>query len=78
MVLLIGLPLAAGLSLRQFAGVLAHEFGHFSQGFGMRLTYVIRSINIWFMRVVYERTNGTIGSVTRPLRSTSASAGFFI
>jgi Zn-dependent protease with chaperone function len=55
MVLLIGMPLAAGLTLRQFAGVLAHEFGHFSQGFGMRLTYVIRSVNFWFMRVVYER-----------------------
>lgn len=55
MVLLIGLPLAAGLNLRQFAGVLAHEFGHFSQGFGMRLTYVIRTINFWFMRVVYQR-----------------------
>jgi hypothetical protein len=55
LVLRIGLPLAAGLSLRQFAGVLAHEFGHFSQGTGMRLTYVIRSINHWFVRVVYER-----------------------
>lgn len=55
LVLTIGLPLAAGLSLQQFAGVLAHEFGHFSQGAGMRLTYVIRSINFWFVRVVYER-----------------------
>ena len=53
--LIIGLPLAAGLSTRQFAGVLAHEFGHFSQGAGMRLTYVIRQINHWFFRVVYER-----------------------
>ena len=32
LVLIIGLPLVAGLSLRQFTGVLAHEFGHFSQG----------------------------------------------
>ena len=55
LVLTIGMPLVAGLSLQQFAGVLAHEFGHFSQGAGMRLTYVIRSINHWFMRVVYER-----------------------
>jgi hypothetical protein len=55
LVLRIGMPLAAGLSLQQFAGVLAHEFGHFSQGTGMRLTYVIRSINHWFVRVVYER-----------------------
>lgn len=55
MVLTIGLPLAAGMSLKQLAGVIAHEFGHFSQGFGMRLTYVIRHINMWFMRVVYQR-----------------------
>ncbi len=55
LVLTIGMPLAAGLSLQQFAGVLAHEFGHFSQGAGMRLTYVIRAINFWFVRVVYQR-----------------------
>lgn len=53
--LTIGLPLAAGMSLRQLSGVLAHEFGHFSQGAGMRLTYIIRAISFWFVRVVYER-----------------------
>ena len=53
--LTIGLPLVSGMTLRQFAGVLAHEFGHFAQGTGMRLTYVIRSVNHWFARVVYER-----------------------
>jgi Zn-dependent protease with chaperone function len=55
LVLTIGLPLASGLDMRQFVGVLAHEFGHFAQGAGMRLTYVIRKINFWFARVVYER-----------------------
>ncbi|MEZ6094703.1 MAG: M48 family metalloprotease [Pirellulaceae bacterium] len=55
LVLTIGMPLAAGLTCRQLAGVLAHEFGHFSQGAGMRLTYLIRRINMWFSRVVYER-----------------------
>jgi len=60
LVLTIGLPLAAGLSLEQFAGVLAHEFGHFSQGAGMRLTYVVRSINFWFLRVVYQRDSWDI------------------
>ncbi len=55
LVLRIGLPLVAGLTLRQFTGVLAHEFGHFSQGAGMRLSVLIRSINMWFARVVYER-----------------------
>lgn len=55
LVLTIGLPLVAGMSTRQFAGILAHEFGHFTQGFGMRLTYLIRSINGWFARIAYER-----------------------
>ncbi len=53
--LTIGLPLVAGLNVEQLAGVLAHEFGHFSQAAGMRLSGVVRRINFWFMRVVYER-----------------------
>lgn len=48
----IGLPLAGALNLRQFTGVIAHEFSHTSQAFTMRL---IRSMNVWFARVVYER-----------------------
>ncbi|MGD9721387.1 MAG: M48 family metallopeptidase [Pirellulales bacterium] len=55
MVLTVGLPLVAGCNLRQLAGVLAHEFGHFAQGWGMRLSYVIRQISHWLTRVVYER-----------------------
>src|SRR5262245_32112975 len=53
--LTIGLPLVAGLSVRQLGGVLAHEFGHFAQGGGMRLTHLVRTVNAWFARVVYER-----------------------
>ena len=55
LVLTIGMPLVAGMSLRQLTGVLAHEFGHFTQGSGMRLTYLIRNINGWFARIAYER-----------------------
>ncbi|WP_395741091.1 M48 family metallopeptidase [Prosthecobacter sp.] len=55
LVLVIGLPLVAGMTTRQLAGVLAHEFGHFAQGAGMRLSYIIRSVNLWFARVVFER-----------------------
>jgi Zn-dependent protease with chaperone function len=55
LVLTIGLPLVSGMTLRQLTGVLAHEFGHFAQGSGMRVTYVIRSVNAWFARVVYDR-----------------------
>ena len=53
--LTIGAPLAAGFTVNQFVGVLAHEFGHFSQGGGMKMTFIVRSINHWFARVVYER-----------------------
>lgn len=52
--LTIGLPLVAALDIRQLSGVLAHEFGHFTQWTSMRLSYVIKSINNWFARVVYE------------------------
>lgn len=53
--LYLGLPLFAALDLRQMSGVMAHEMGHFSQGSAMRLGYVVRSINIWFVRVIYQR-----------------------
>ena len=46
--LTIGLPLAGGLSAREFGGVLAHEFGHFAQGAGMITTYVVRMVSFWF------------------------------
>ncbi|WP_406698223.1 M48 family metalloprotease [Singulisphaera sp. Ch08] len=54
-VLVIGLGMVAGLNLKQFAGVMAHELGHISQGSGARLMDVISSVNQWFARVVYER-----------------------
>ena len=55
LVLTIGTPLVAGLDVSEFAGVLAHEFGHFTQGAGRRMTYLVRSISHWLMRVVYQR-----------------------
>lgn len=55
LVLTIGTPLLAGMSLRQLTGVLAHELGHFAQGGAMRVSYVIRAVNWWFARVVYQR-----------------------
>lgn len=47
--------MTSGLTLASLGGVLAHEFGHFSQGSGMRFGYLIRVVNHWFFRVVYER-----------------------
>lgn len=55
MVLTIGVPLLAGLTARQLSGVLAHEFGHFSQKVGMGASLLIRKVNFWFTRVVYQR-----------------------
>ncbi len=53
--LTIGIPLAAGLTLPQFSGILAHEFGHFSQHAGMRLYFLIEQVRHWFTRVAHER-----------------------
>jgi hypothetical protein len=55
LVLTVGMPLMAGLSMKELAGVIAHEFGHFRQGVAMRLSYVIRRVNGWFARVIYAR-----------------------
>ncbi|MGL5097575.1 MAG: M48 family metalloprotease, partial [Planctomycetia bacterium] len=55
LILTIGLPLAAGLKLNQFTGVLAHEFGHFTQGFTIRVNGVTMSILRWFGHAVYYR-----------------------
>lgn len=71
LVLTIGMPLVAGLSTRQLAGVLAHEFGHFAQGAGMRLTYVIRTINYWFTHAVYHR-----GSFDQKIEKWSQAGNF--
>ncbi len=53
LVLTIGLPLISTMSVQQIAGVIAHEMGHFSQGAGMRFSYIIESINDWFVQAVY-------------------------
>ncbi|MEE2640604.1 MAG: M48 family metallopeptidase [Planctomycetota bacterium] len=53
--LMIGLPLACSMNTRQFAGVIAHEFGHFTQTTGMRLTYLVRSLDNWFTEAAVNR-----------------------
>ncbi|MHB8902577.1 MAG: M48 family metallopeptidase [Thermoguttaceae bacterium] len=50
LVLTIGLSLVAGLNTRQFAGVLAHELGHFTQDSSIRLTSLVMRISSWFWR----------------------------
>lgn len=50
----IGLPVVAGLTLRQFTGILTHELGHFSQRTAMRLEYIVRRTNYWLLQVAFE------------------------
>jgi len=53
LVLAIGLPLISAFTIRQLSGVVAHEMGHFSQGVGMRMSYIIEKINNWFAQTIY-------------------------
>jgi hypothetical protein len=55
LVLRLGMPLVAGLNVRQFAGLLAHELGHFSNVHRKRLAFIIRSIDDLLSQVVLTR-----------------------
>ncbi|TWU37680.1 heat shock protein HtpX [Novipirellula aureliae] len=49
LVLTLGVPLIATQSAEQLASVIAHEFGHFCQGAGMRVHFVLANLNGWFV-----------------------------
>jgi hypothetical protein len=70
----IGLPLVEGLTLQQLAGVIAHEMGHFSQKAGLRMSMIVRILNAWLVRLVYQRDrfDAMIDNTAR--RSQAASA----
>lgn len=55
LVLTIGAPLIASMDLRTLTGVIAHEFGHFTQRLAMRLGWIVHRINFWLYRTAYER-----------------------
>ncbi|MEZ6046363.1 MAG: M48 family metallopeptidase [Planctomycetaceae bacterium] len=55
LVLTIGLPLLSSMNLTQFAGIIAHELGHFSQGGGMKLRSLVIGMHLWFVKIVLER-----------------------
>ena len=71
LILTLGMPLIAGLTQRELAGVIAHELGHFRQRAGMRASFVIRAINHWFARVVFVPSlwDPEIGEGSPSLRS---------
>ncbi|MDR1925140.1 MAG: M48 family metalloprotease [Planctomycetaceae bacterium] len=53
--LTVGLPLVAGLNTSEFAGILAHEFGHFTQSGTRRMHYMVGKILGWFEYIYYYR-----------------------
>lgn len=53
--LIVGMPLIACLNTRQLAGVVAHEFGHFSQKSSMRSYYLIQTLMYWFSGCASDR-----------------------
>jgi Zn-dependent protease with chaperone function len=53
LVLTLGYPLVSGMNTRQLIGVIAHEFGHFSQRNGMAVYYLINTINFWLQERAY-------------------------
>lgn len=53
LVLTIGFPLVSCMSAQNVAGILAHEFGHFSQKASLRGYYLISVVNRWFYRCIY-------------------------
>jgi Zn-dependent protease with chaperone function len=55
LVLIVGLPLVRAMTLRELAGVLAHEFGHFAHGGAMRLSSLIRTSIDFLLRIAHER-----------------------
>ncbi len=53
--LILGLPLVAGLPVRNFTAVLAHEFAHFNQKTGLRVSAWLRQSGHFLARVLYQR-----------------------
>ena len=74
----VGLPLLACMSLEQFAGVVAREFGRHSRSAGGRATGLCCTIHDWLVRVVFENdrldvwlkriTRKPVGYVFFPIR----------
>ncbi|MBX3409353.1 MAG: M48 family metalloprotease [Phycisphaeraceae bacterium] len=64
----IGLPLVAGMDATSFAAVLAHEFGHFSQGAGMRATALLHRMSYWMLQAAYRPggADAIIGGMLKP------------
>lgn len=76
LVLRIGLPLVAAMPVKLFAGVLAHEFGHFNQRSGMTGSYLIRRLVAFFAKIVFQRDR--LDEKLARMRASRSHAGRFI
>jgi Zn-dependent protease with chaperone function len=70
--LTLGLPLIRGLTLAELAGVMAHEFGHFSQRSSSFLHRFITRINLWFVVAVHHP--GAIDAMIESLTTTDGNS----
>ncbi len=57
LILTVGLPLVAGLNSRQFLGIIAHEFGHFTQRNAMFASQVVNHVNSWMWHCAFGEDN---------------------
>lgn len=64
--LTLGIPLIAGMTVQQLAGIIAHEFGHFGQSASTLLERTIQRISAWFYLAVFgeDAIDEFIGSLT--------------
>ncbi len=80
--LTLGVPLIAGTTLPQLTGIMAHEFGHFSQSGSTFLMRTINRINSWFAVAVYseDMIDDFISELTHPEdnNATAAILGFML
>lgn len=75
--LVVGLPLAECLSVKQFGGIIAHELGHFRQRNGQILVSLMRLVQSWFQRVVADE-NHSLERFTQRLSQEWRVIGLFI
>ena len=54
MLLTLGMPLVNGMNAQQLSGVIAHEFGHFTQRGAVRTNFLINSVNAWLYSRSFE------------------------
>lgn len=80
LILTVGFPLVSCMNAQSVAGILAHEFGHFSQTASLRGYYLINVVNRWFYRCIYGNDDWSQWMEKAENKADSAGLGviFFI